>query len=287
MPATPVAGQPLALGIDYAGPAETVLDVTWTTELPFEERALKQLMDRGIVGVPDPSHPLGFEIADVCRDLAQALVPVIARLCAESGTITFAQAFREANYRDLIQHAEVTVRDFTFEVRPLTHKAKSRPRGSSFLDASSLATVLGRDTRPSDYYLVQADAYDARFDQYGMVVSLTTALEVAAYGLLGRLWTQTGRDAPDFSPRLYLGSGYLDLSGRRPFKESEPSTYVRVHELWGARNELVHNGRLAVRTYDPSTEKTDKSQLRDMVDEDLTTFRSAVRSAIRWMAAEP
>lgn len=74
---------------------------------------------------------------------------------------------------------------------------------------------------------------------------------------------------------------------------------MACHELWGARNEYVHNGRLLVRHFDATQNRVVKTNTRPLVDHnvfeavgavvrpkhDYARFRRAVISAIDWMRA--
>jgi hypothetical protein len=264
----------------------TILEVKWLVDLPFDETTLEpHPLPRLAPPFFLPSEVVTGTIGGMMRPhtaIAVALDPVVVRLAQEAFSPSFLRAFRRAQCHELVPRVTATVAGHTKEIesQPDVMKAFDLSPQPHPLSLSQLKRTLARRTLPHEYFGAMSDAYLAAMDAFSVVVWLATELETAAYHYLGQRHVKSDRRYKDFNPKVYLGSGD---PGPGSLEGSDRATYERCHELWGTRHEVLHNGRLNVRPYDPQKKDTDKSKARDPRDGEIRTFREAVRQAIRWM----
>lgn len=93
----------------------------------------------------------------------------------------------------------------------------------------------------------------------------------------------------NFTPHEWFGPPAL----RHPdIQATNPAPFVAysdICELFGARNEWVHEGRCQVRPFDPQINKAsrDPALYRALKRDDYFRFRSAFSSALVWMGETP
>lgn len=265
----------------------TIFNIVWSVDLP---------------GEPDPEaaerlgvlwfHSNGqVVVRDIALDLVKLMHPVVVRLAAITESSSFLSAFLDTPYRDLVASCLVEYSDKKFEAQVRSTKSNAVHPSPRRLNASEVEAVLRRQTHLHEIFLTQADRFNSRFEPASAIVSLATALEVASYYFL------RSRSLPEdekFNPQKYLGSGY-PKSNVPSLRDQNLAAYSACHELWGARNEIVHEGKYLVRLYDEkrkgkfkreTNEKRKgkyKEETRQLRSTDFAIFRRAVRDAIAWM----
>ncbi len=286
MPVTPPEpGSSLLIGVEYAGPRFTVLDVEWTVHLPYDRAVTLEWDTKRLGFLATPPDPPGGNptMRDIAHELVWVVHPAIVRLASATGSGSFLAAYLETPYRDLVATARVAVDGLDFEVKPMAQKTSGPRAPKRWLDAPTFHAVLTRDTYRYEYFLAQADFHRDRRDPGTTIAWLATTLEVASYEFLGNLFPPNTH----FNPKLFLGSHYPDPKRRGSLQKAHQDCYARCHELWGARHEVLHMGRQQIRLYNPIAEAVDRNLLRPIQSEDLKTFREAVETAAAWLRLEP
>jgi hypothetical protein len=94
---------------------------------------------------------------------------------------------------------------------------------------------------------------------------------------------QSGGDVANFTPTKYLGTLYPSFRNGKSLLQESPDDFKACEELWGARHELLHNGRAQIREFDAATCKADRFKLRPLSSHELFKFRRSVMATIEWM----
>jgi hypothetical protein len=273
----------MTVAIISTAPRETRFNITWQVELAFDKQFVSDEWRRSetvplfVPGNDGRPRQLHLEIW-----LAQAVAPLITRLAFDTQAVYFFDAFQRANYVDLFPRIDVEVETHSFRLVPSANKAVDFAPPSRQLAANELTATMARATSNFEYYGVRAEGRWTAFDNQGAIIWMTTELEVAAYEFLG------GRlGNANFEPKLYLGPGYANATGRPSFKDecaaNASAHYARCHELWGTRHEIIHNGRQQVRLYDAGKDAADRNNPRPLGPNDVQAFRETVAQTIRWM----
>ena len=192
----------------------------------------------------------------------------------------FAMAYDGKNPNDVIRDVVVKADGQEFPLKPNPDGPRHtfqlgkglRPLGPGVLKAAVEAPWQGFES-----WAVRADMEWTRKEDGYVFLNLATMLETTGYRALRDRLHREPSDTEDFSPTLYLGAKNV-LKKQPSFERLDKKGYLACRELWGARHEFVHRGRIQIRTGGSRNGK-----LRSVTGEDLQAFRSGALGAAGWM----
>lgn len=222
-----------------------------------------------------------------------SLWPILVRLSYVAGNPNLLHRYNWTPIEKLL--GDIVVKpDGMEEFITRTNLSLGRFLGLGFLSmpiipVGNVKRVLERKTFDFENFAVLADERWCAFDDKSAIVWLATTLEVASYEFLGK---NPKFKEIDFHPTHYLGNEFSKRTKSESFrcycKIKDLPYYKDCQELWGTRNEVVHNGRFMIREYDPEEDKTDKKKLRNgELSSTVWTFREVVYQAIEWLKLQP
>jgi hypothetical protein len=175
-------------------------------------------------------------------------------------------------------------RTHKFEAPDLLRDATDQEISAAFREPATL----------SDMFLIRSERARRSMQHREWIIDLTTALEVSAYEAFARRGKSQGApagDPPNFGPKVYLTNkdkrapDVFDLGGGPRFGDLHQAEYALVCEAWGTRHEVVHNGQLVVRPYDPATSNYHLKQRIPFDATHVGLFREAVWKAFKWLGS--
>lgn len=275
-------GGSLSVGIKQIEPKLTVLDVEVVIELPFDEEYMQPKWQT----TPSIRYDTGSHLVSIAVDLqlAQLVRPLVVRLANDTRAPAFLSAFDDTPYPLLFPNIHIDVKHYSFDIKPTTGKTIGIHPPVRWLSNTQTLEAFARDTLIYDYFGAMSDIRYYKLDHLGSIVWLTTTLEVAAYHhLKARLTSEIGKQADAFNPEKFLGTNYSTIANGVSLRSSDLVAYIGCEELWGTRHEIVHNGRIQIRSYDSVLGKASRTTNRPLTEQDIHAFRAAVMKAISWM----
>lgn len=275
----------------------TTVELVWTFMDWFNESSGQShqestwdLWERsGLLFMPNLEGSVDFNAGlAVGEILLSAATPYLARLALVSRAPYFWSRVRDADLHDLAGEVCVTVAGRVVKLGPVTRRFLPAVRPSNSVDAAGAAEIASSPLPPYGNFLLTADRRFMEGDRPDAVVHLAQGLEIAAYRYVRQFEPDAGSAAQtSFNPSRYFGPTRMQsIQDANPHPVPE---YPAICELFGARNEWVHEGRAQVRPFDGALNKasSDRSKCRPLAFEDYYRFRRAVSAALVWMGEPP
>ena len=281
------------------------LCVKWSVELPYDsnyfEESVSFFARQGVVRTArQVDHRFALEASVLTPGfvIKEAVGTFIVRLARVISSPSLLDQFSDARHQDIIPLVRLRVNGQSYDIdnsQSFIRSATSMSWPPEQINSNELERLIVAPEAKYHYLGILADRGATRLDIYSATVALGTELETAAYTLLGpRIAYAEGKDEkPNFTIDKYLGEHPdkesrtktypVSINGGTSFAEVDPECYIRCAELWGARNELVHEGQTAIRCFDTQKGCVRKENLRPLTWGDVTLFRRSVRTAIQWM----
>jgi hypothetical protein len=247
-----------------------------------------------------PGTPTGLLVRNigghpVCESIyvvVRCLNDLLARLAALTGDSAFFEVWREQ--QPVALFARPATLSFNGSREDFTVGDTHVGARLSFEGPANLRAVTGTQLaaafaapvpHPSDLFLLRADIAQRSGRYREFVVDLVTALEARAYEAFLR---HNGRPATrdeSFSPKTYFSESKA-LGVAPGLDLTDAAVYERLCKLWGARHEVVHNGKMLVRAYDAAKKRDDPDPAKTRPFEptpDIRDFTQSVWVAFDWL----
>ena len=236
-----------------------------------------------------PGFNGSYGVLDNPFELYYQLKLVVWKLVFAADDVRFLRELDDKNMGEYFGPLTITCRGrsatSTIQKECFPRFADSGPfRPATHLTKDKVQQCLSTQLENYEKYCVLSDIEYPRGRLDVVVILLVTMLETEAYEAAKRILQVN--DPKNFNPALYLGDIKNYLKAVTPFSQCNPKLYGDCHELWGARHEVVHNGRNAVRQYDGKHDVIE-ANLRDLSGRDIKNFRVASLAAIEWMRRLP
>jgi len=237
----------------------------------------------GAICIPNEAGEIDLKDAMAVGDVMwEAAIPSIAWLCVIGRCPHFWAAILNAALYQLQADIKIEVGGRCANLHPVIRRMRVAVR-SRTLDSDKVSEVAGRRFPGYLWSVLEADRQLMEGPLATAVLHLAQAMEVAAYDYRRRIDRSS---APiNFSPPMWFGPAAKRDRRIQAVNPIPLQNYADICELWGARNEWVHEGRAQVRPFDPALNDTtkDPSNYRKLERQDYYRFRSSLSEALVWM----
>lgn len=208
-------------------------------------------------------------------EIYKKIEPVIYKLACATDDIRFYKAFIDTRMYEQIFSVIITCKGKSKIFEPLStsfpHFADGLTRSPTSIGYNELKRCFSTSLQKYEIYCLRSDL--RYYDQ-----------QLEAYSCFRKKTGINPTEKNNYTPYKYLANcvdikKYLNTTVT--FSKINPEAYEHCRELYGSRHEIVHNGQNKVRIYSGSSDKI--YDLRELDSYDITKFRTAALSAVRWL----